>query len=141
MEDYVRAGFKLNSVVRATVRCIKDDRVRFSVINSDGEEYVDASGNPCTAWYYIHGEGINTHQVFKKNDVIEVKVLSILRDSIKHPETIILVKPEFLPVDYYLQSKPIGSIVEGKIIKVEKSGMTIELQKVGRLWGVFLALL
>lgn len=117
--NYFRCGFRLNSTVEATVRGIKDDRVCFSVINVYGEE--------CKAWYYIHGEHINPHQVFKKGQSIDVRIMSILKDSRKNPETVILVRPETLPVDLFLEDHPIGSEVSGIIIAIRNSGMIIRL--------------
>ncbi len=119
--NYFRCGFRLNSTVEATVRCIKDDRVRFSVINVYGEE--------CDAWYYIHGERINPHQVFKKGENIDVRVMSILKDGRSNPATVILVRPEELPVDLFLEEHPIGSRVTGKIIAIRDSSMIIRLAK------------
>lgn len=117
-EDYFRRGFRLNSVILATVRCIKDDRVRFIVTDVNGEE--------CDAWYYIHGENINLHQTFKKGEIIEVSVLRIGKDS-KTNDTIIDVRPLVLPIDIFIAQNTMGSEVNGKITKIFGSGMTVEL--------------
>ena len=118
-EDYFRRGFRLNSVILATVRCIKDDRVRFSV--------VDVNGEMCDAWYYIHGEHINPHQFFRKNEVIEVSVLRICKDTRNNDATMIEVRPLVLPIDLFVAKNTIGTEVKGKVIDIFGSGMTVEL--------------
>lgn len=117
--NYFRCGFRINSILEATVCCVKNDRVRFSITNVYGEE--------CDAWYYISGERINPHQVFQKGEKVDVRVMSILKDGRTNPATVILVRPEKLPVDLFLEEHPIGSKVTGIIIAIHNSGMVIRL--------------
>lgn len=117
--NYFRCGFRLNSTVEATVRCIKDDRVRFSVTNCYGEE--------CNAWFYIHGEHINPHQVYHRGTTIPVRVIRISKDTRRSKETIVEVRPEFLPVDSFLAEHPLGSQLQGRIEEINGSGMLVRL--------------
>lgn len=120
-KNYFRCGFRLNETTEATVKQIKDDRVKFSLINVFGEE--------CFAWYYVSKERINPHQVFKKEESISVRVLSILKDGRKNPATVILVRPEIFPVDVFLQAHPIGCEVSGIIEAIKGSNIIIRLAK------------
>ncbi len=116
--DYFRCGFRINSTVEATVRCIKHDRVCFSVVNIFGRRH--------TAWFYIHGEHINPYQIFNIGDVLNVRILRISKDNRKE-EKILEVRPEILPIDTFLENNPVGSTLQGTVEKVEGSGMLIRL--------------
>lgn len=115
--NYFRCGFRLNTTIEATVCRIQNDRVRFSVTNCFGEE--------CDAWFYIHGERINPHQVFNSGMTISVRVMRISKDARRNNETIVEVRPEVLPVDTFLEKHPVGSMLLGRIEKIEGSGMLV----------------
>lgn len=119
MDSYFRCGFRLNETIEATVRCVKNDRIRFSVINVFGEE--------CCAWYYTHGEHINLHRVFKQGSTIDVCILSISKDARCSGKTLIEVRPQLFPIDTYLAKTPLGSTVSGKIALIRGSYMLIEI--------------
>ncbi len=120
-KEFFRAGFRLKDTSLARVEKVKDDRVMFCLINQDGEI--------CTAWYYVHGEHINTHQVFKKGDIIEVKIISIVKDSKKSEQTEIIVTPITFPIDTFVAENPIGSDVTGTVTEINGGKMLIELAK------------
>ncbi len=120
-KGFFRAGFRLKDTILAHVERVKDDRVLFYVLNQDGET--------CIAWYYVHGEHINLHQIFKKGDCVEVKVISIVKDNKKSLLTEIIVMPVTLPVDTFVAENPIGSDVIGTVTEINGGNMLIELAK------------
>jgi len=120
-KEFFRAGFRLKDIILAHVERVKDDRVLFYVLNQNGES--------CIAWYYVHGEHINLHQIFKKGDIVNVKIISIVKDGKKSEQTEVIVAPVTLPVDTYVAENPIGSDVTGTVTKINGDNMLIELAK------------
>lgn len=116
-KNYFRCGFRLNTTIEATVRCIQNDRVLFSVTNLYGEEYA--------AWFYIHGERINPYQVFNCGTTVLVRVMRISKDTRRNNKTVLEVRPETLPVDDFLDRHPLGSLLRGRIEKISGSQMIV----------------
>lgn len=112
-------GFTVGKTYPAVITSVKNDRVLFSVTNHDGERF---SGG-----FFIHGQRINLHQVFRTGTEIPVVISQICNPAKTRCRLHLLVQPVELPVDSFIVRHPVGSVTTAVINSVYGSSMTVIL--------------
>lgn len=120
MKKSRKYGFVQGNIYPALITNIKNDCIFFTMKER-------SSGEKIKAAYFIKGERINPHQIFKKGEEIPIRLIRHCNPKENSCGIAMLVCPEELPVDIYINKFPIGSIVNGRIQKLDGSTMTLEL--------------
>lgn len=121
-----RQEYRINASFPAIVSKIKDDRVFFNIVREiktkNGVQTVSE-----TAAFFVKGQRFNPHKVFHKGQFVPVTVTKICKPPKNYYGLCYIVTPKILPIDIYIASNPIGSIVSGTINAIHGSTMTVML--------------
>lgn len=107
-------GFDAEKSYNAVVKRVKDNQVVFEVKNRRGAVF--------PAVYHVLGGNINPHQIFRRNEIVEVELKGVNRKNI------LSVVPLYLPTDLFIMENPVGSVVDGTIDQIRGENMRIYLR-------------
>ncbi len=120
MENYFRCGFCLSEIQTAQIVGVRDDRVKFSLINQFGEKYV--------GWYYVKcAPHCNPHKVFHQGETIPVRIVNLYKR--RHRDVQVEVRPTSLPIDDFIADHELDEVVNGTVYAEKKDGLVICLGK------------
>lgn len=106
-------SFEIKASYPAIVTKISHDRVYFKI-----SLYPDMKKGR-NATFYVTGGNLNLFQIFKIGQRTSVKVKGVCRDEE------IVVLPDILPIDIFIQENPIGSHVVGIITAITGATMLV----------------
>lgn len=119
-----KSAYGVGKIYTAIVKKVKDDRVLFDIkqlwFTADGQEEVTKK-----AVFFIRQKNFNPFIFFKKEDIVDVKVVNLhnRNKNIYHMKYEVI--PCTLPMDEYIKEHPIGTMVQGKIETITGSTMMV----------------
>lgn len=119
-----KSSYGVGRIYTAIVKKVKEDRVLFDIkqlwFNADGQEEVTKK-----AVFFIRQKNFNPFIFFKKEDIVDVKVVNLHNPYKNIYQMEYEVIPCSLPTDEYIKEHPIGTMVQGTIESITGSTMMV----------------
>ncbi len=119
-----KSSYGIGKIFTAVVKKIKKDKIFFDIkqllFNEDGQEEITRK-----AAFFIKQKHFNPHLFFKKEKIVDVRVVRLLNPRKNACFLDYEVVPCTLPVDEYIKAHPIGTMVQGTIETITGATMTI----------------